>query len=258
VSHSGPFRVSLLSVHDHHDLILEEEFRLRSDPRSEVAPHVPPVDQFYVRLQVMAEPRMTIRLDRSPRWIEAVDDRDQSLAPPTAGSRSGVSFGQLAPSLISFSALLKRPDRPGRAIRQLRGVVPVTVLARRPSPLIVPLRGPAGQKAEGQGFSLEVREIRAEPGRPWAAKLFLRTEDPREETGIPSTWPQQGQFELVDEGGQPLQVLFSAAYVDKDLTSVTLRLVDGKGARIPAELRYHSLTRSTAEVPFEFSDIRIP
>jgi hypothetical protein len=129
---------------------------------------------------------------------------------------------------------------------------------RAPEPLILSLKDAVGRKVEGRGAVVEVREIRESPGRPWEMKLFVRTEDTREDTGIPSTWLQNRQFELIDGRGQPSRALLSFAYVEKDLKAVTLRLLDGERAAIPVELRYYSLTRSTAEVPFEFTDIEMP
>ena len=258
VAHSGPFRISLISIHDHRDLIFEQEARSMFNPKNVVSLPRPPREQFYVRLQVMTEPRMMIRLDQVPRWAEAVDDAGQSLVSNEAGSRRSLNFSPLAPSLISFNVPLRHPDRPGKAIRRLRGVVPVMVSARAPEPLIIPLKDAVGRKVEGRGATLEIREIRDSPGRPWEMKLFIRTEDPREDTGFPSTWLQNSQIELIDAQGQPSRALFSFAYVEKDLKAATLRLVDGERAQTPVEIRYYSLTRSTAEVPFEFTDIEMP
>ena len=260
VSRSGPFRVALLSVHDHHDLVLEDEFRLQFDPRVQYPSRRPAADPFSVRLQVMAEPRMLVKLDRFPRWVEAVDDQGQSLVPAEPASRPNVSSGSLAPSVISFSVPLKDLDRPGKTIRRLRGVVPVTVFSREPGPLVVPLKDAAGRKAEGRGVALEVREIlRADAGEPWTLKFFARTEDAREDTGVPTTWLQGSQFELADADGRPLPCLFSFAYVERNLKSVTLRLLSSReDTRTPAELRCYGLSRSTTEVPFEFTGVPMP
>jgi hypothetical protein len=262
VSYSGAFRVALLSIHDHHDLSFESEFPARFDPRSPVRlPRKPPRAQLYVRLKVTAEPRMSIRLDRPLRWTEAVDDQGQSLM-PLAGDQVGDGRGvaELTPSQIIFSVPLKHPVRRGTAIRRLLGVVSVMGSTRAPEPLTLSLKDKdaVGRKVEGRGAALEVREIRESPGRPWEMKLFVRTEDPRENTGLPSTWLQNSQFELVDGRGQPSRALFSYAYVEKDLKAVTFRLLEGERAALPVELRYYSLTRATAEVPFEFTDIEMP
>jgi hypothetical protein len=260
VSYSGAFRVSLLSIHDHHDLSFEPEFHSRFDPRIQVTlPRKPPREQLYVRLKVMAEPRMSIRLDRAARWTEAVDDQGQSLLPRAEEKVvDGRGVTSVTPSQIMFSVPLKHPDRRSKAIRRLLGIVSVMGSARAPDPLIISLKDAVGRKVEGRGASLEVREIRESPGRPWEMKMFIRTDDSREETGIPSTWLQNSQIELVDGRGQPSRALLSFAYVDKDVKAVTVRLVDGEKAPIPVELRYYSLTRSTAEVPFEFTDIAMP
>jgi hypothetical protein len=250
----------LLSVHDHHDLSFEPEFHSRLDPRVQVTlPRKPPREQLYVRIKVMAEPRMSLRLDRAARWTEAVDNRGQSLM-PLAGDKVADGRGVAVPdpSQIMFSMPLKHRDRRGKTIRRLRGVVPVMASARTPEPLIIPLKDAVGRKVEGRGAAVEIREMRDAPGRPWEMKLFVRTEDPREDTGIPSNWLQNSQFELINGRGQPSRALVSFAYVEKDLKAVTLRLVDGDRAPPPVELRYYSLTRSTAEVPFEFTDIAMP
>lgn len=258
--YSGAFRISLLSIHDHHDLSFEPEFHSRFDPRIQVTlPRKPPREQLYVRLKVTAEPRMSIRLDRAARWTEAVDDQGQSLLPMAEDKvADGRGVSSVTPSQITFSVPLKHPDRRSKAIRRLLGIVSVLGSARAPEPLIISLKDAVGRKVEGRGTSLEVREIRESPGRPWEVKLLVRTEDSREEPGVPSTWLQNSQIELIDGRGQSSRALLSFAYVDKGVKSVTVRLVDGEKAPIPVELRYYSLTRSTAEVPFEFTDIEMP
>ena len=157
--------------------------------------------------------------------------------PGRPGQGGVLTFSTLAPSLISFNVPLRHPDRPGKSIRRLRGVVPVMVSARAPEPLIIPLKDAVGRKVEGRGATLEIRELRDAPGRPWEMKLFIRTEDPREDTGFPSSWLQNSQLELVGVQGQPTRALFSFAYVEKDLKAATLRLMDGERAQAPVELR---------------------
>ncbi len=100
-------------------------------------------EQFNAHLLVAAEPRLAISQNGALQVLEAVNDLDNSLlAPAAAGAvanRVAGYFGVMSGSVIQLPAPLHRPDRPGRTIKKLRGVIPVSVSSRGPQPLVVPL-----------------------------------------------------------------------------------------------------------------------
>jgi hypothetical protein len=96
----------------------------------------------------MAEPRLLVGLAGALRMTEAVDDLSQSLLPTIETLESRVEikdFIEFSPGpMVQLPVALSYPDRPGRLIRRMRGVVPLVVAARQPDPLIVPLVGSLG------------------------------------------------------------------------------------------------------------------
>ena len=62
-------------------------------------------------------------------------------------------------TVIETHAQLKRPAIPGETIKKLRGTIPVTVSARRPGPLIVPLEKSAGKTFQNSDVQLTIHEM---------------------------------------------------------------------------------------------------
>ena len=92
---SGPFRVSLISLHYQRDVAFNSV--VAGFPRRVAVPPAPvPLppglniaaaegpsvsEQFYAQVQVAAEPRLSLSLNGPLKILEAVDDRGQSLLP---------------------------------------------------------------------------------------------------------------------------------------------------------------------------------
>jgi hypothetical protein len=286
ISDHGPFRISLLGVDYHRHLIYASPSggignltpprprtaALEPAPRDAGLPsRLHPVTnvQFTAQLVVAAEPRLILTYQHgSLQLTEAVDERGNSLIPPGKSGpvrRSAAYFGIMSGPVVQIPAPLHRPAVPGETIKKLRGIIPLSVSSRRPDPLIVPLANSAGKTFENLDLQLTVHEIRPMPDtRNTLVELSLRPSDRDASSSaddadgfnnlVQRPNPAQLQIEVTDARGQMIPWFQSGP--DTESSRVTLTLT------CPAtelkELRYYTLTRSSVNVPFEFTDIPLP
>jgi hypothetical protein len=193
---SGPFRVSLISVHHHRDLTLGQnamgsgmrvpgilipgrplqppvaggggaELRPAPAGRPDVAAARVANDQFFVQMMVTAEPRLIVSQSQELKLIEATDDLGHSLVRPSAGQaqRTSAYYGYSMSAMVQMPIHLVYPEQqPGQKIKILRGTLPVSLSARKADPLVVPLKNEVVGKAfKGSDVSVTVNEIKSEP-----------------------------------------------------------------------------------------------
>ena len=279
VSDSGPFRTSLLSAHFQRDVMLARHSAIitvppglgqgliPADPAAGVAPvH----EQFYVQMQLMAEPRLTIAQTHEMKLIEAVDELGQSLVPADAGQgqRFSAYSGFGAAPQIQMPIQLRRPERPGKVITLLRGVLPVTVSVRKPDPLIAPIGGDAvGKAVRSASASLTIEGVN--PGannQQMTIGLLVRGWDDSDSgnpmaaaRGFQSSVPSSIQIEVLDEQGRVLpSILSPRALGQPDGAHMQLTILPSGEFGPPDQIRFYNLTQTTTEVAFEFHDIPIP
>jgi len=231
-------------------------------------------DLFFINLQVSCEHRLRIVANRDIAVVkvaEAVDDRGQSLL-KDAGEREPRDVAArrfLGPALIEVSLNgLKYPDQPGRRIKTLRGVVPVTVAARRSDPLVVALEPDNFEKpVRVDDLWVTVSKPRAEADTlPTTIDVAFsdRAERPFAPAGpgAPPSAPSRSpdfEIEVIDAQGRVLNAAPQPAGVSQaGQVRLRMALANGKDVGPPAQLRYYRLTEATTEVPFEFHDLPMP
>jgi hypothetical protein len=267
-SDCGPFRARVLSLHYQRDRLL--------DVAPGVVGDVVSGEQFHAQIQVLAEPRLMIRQGSgNVRISEAIDDLGQSLrlsTPSLAGIPDDglLEFNEFnAGGAVQTSVALRYPEKPGRVIRRLRGVIPVTVAARKPEPLEVPLVGSSGKTFLGGDVSVAIHELKKlEPNEP-ATNLQLTVRS-RSGAGLSPSAPGrrprairtadflEQQIEVVDAQGKPFVLFVQEATPEGDSVRINLMLVPTEGATTPTMFRYHGLIRSSAEVEFFFKNVPMP
>jgi len=224
---SGPFRVSLLGLTYHK----ERNFGGGNNnggmivfpggmmPNGQIV--VPAdamggqgVDQFFANLQVLAEPRMNVALNGPARVSEATDENGQSLLTPTSpGStfqhQSGYNRFEPAGGIaIQTTIPLKYPDRPGRRIKSLRGVVPVTVSARKDDPMVIPLADAKGKTYHNSEISLTIHEVKTDGNNAQTSiDLSVRSMDSTANGGLLSQ-----EFTALRQPNSPQQPLEIATH----------------------------------------------
>lgn len=284
---SGPFRVALLYFEQHRRLdfthpAVPAPARViiggRGGPPAVAADRAPiwPTisEQFTLSLQVLAEPRLMISQGGPPRLLEAVDDRGQSLLPPSSpgtsiqrvSGYSGYNFDS-NPCSVQMQIPLKLPDKPGQFIKILRGSIPLAVSAAKPDPLVIPLAGAAGKTFRAGDAALTIHEVKDDPMfQRTTVELTVRGEarpegaapGPPEFFGNRPAELVQNRLEILDARGNVMRALPTRSQVTNGETRLTLMLMPTDGAGAPAQVRYFDLARTTAEATFEFTAIRMP
>jgi hypothetical protein len=225
--------------------------------------------QFTAQLLVLAEPRLSLAPRGELKLLEAVDDHGNSLVPPELRRQSlryANYFSRAQSPVIETHAQLRRPAIPGETIKKLRGTIPVTVSARLPNPLIVPLEKSAGKTFQNSNVQLTIHDIRALPdSRHTQIELSLKTDRPdsissRDPEAYNSIFQraqnQQLEIEVLDTRNHLMQWFQSSA--DIESSHITLTLASPLQASSPKELRYYTVTRDEVDVPFEFTDVPMP
>ena len=161
---------------------------------------------------------------------------------------------------------MKRPAIPGETIKKLRGTIPVTVSARRPGPLIVPLEKSAGKTFQNADVQLTIHEIRTLPdSRHTLIELSVRTDRPDANSSrdleaynsiFQRSQNQQLEIDVLDTRDRLMPCVQSTA--DAESSHVTITLANPIQASPPKELRYYTVTRDEVDVPFEFADVPMP
>ena len=218
-----------------------------------------------------AEPRLALSQVRPLQLVEAVDDRGNSLIPvgddETAHNRYAGYFGVSTSPVVQLQAQLHRPAAAGEWIKKLRGFVTLTVSARRPHPLVIPLVNSAGKTFEDQEHRLTVHDIRpTATNHNTLVELSIKANEPAASSdhadqdvfneGFQRADPQHLQIEVFDAGGHLVPWFQSAA--DAETSRFTLTLTNQAQPLNLKELRYYTLTRASVKIPFEFTDIPMP
>lgn len=152
-------------------------------------------------------------------------------------------------------------------IKKLRGFVNLTVSARRPHPLVVPLVNCVGKTFENQENRLTVHDIRPTPtNHNLLVVLSIKANDsapssdrPQDDVfsdGFQRADPQHLQIEVIDASGHMVPWFQSGA--DVETSRFTLTVTNQAQPLQLKELRYYTLTRAAVKIPFEFGDIPMP
>jgi hypothetical protein len=286
ISDHGPFRVSLIGVEYARHVTYSPNgvgAQVPPPPRPAVLgpahretpapPRLNPVTnvQFAAQLLVAAEPRLALSQIRPLQLVEAVDDRGNSLIPvaddETTHNRYAGYSGMSTGPAVQLQAQLHRPAAVGEWIKKLRGFATLTVSARRPHPLVIPLVNSAGKTFEDQERRLTVHDIRpTATNHNTLLELSIKANEPTGSAdhadqdvfndGFQRADPQHLQIEVFDAGGHLVPWFQSAA--DAETSRFTLTLTNQAQPLDLKELRYYTLTRATVKIPFEFIDIPMP
>jgi len=266
---SGPFRVRVVEL-DHQRKITY----LPTQPGAVVALGGPSptlvIEQFHLTIQVMAEPRLSLQQESMAKVVEAVDDLGQSLVLPTSGPTP--ASGQRA-RMMAFSGAgnadvrvvipLRRPESPGKAIRSIRGLIPLAVSSRKSDPFTIELADPVDKPARAPDAIVTVRGIKPGGDGPTNIDLAIVPRDGAEpnDPGMPAFRNQatiQQRIEVVDARGNALAWFPSNMQTEGANVRITMHVPPQANQGAPARILYYATVRAQAEIPFEFRDLPMP
>lgn len=236
---------------------------------------------FVVPIELMAEPRLTLRALGVIQVLEAVDDLGQSLTSSARGiadPNAAMLRGEQSSPVLPFQVRLKPLTQRGKVLRRLRGIIPVEVEARKIEPSVIPFSpNPQGEHnpvscggttvlvhslapaADGSGsYQLEV-SFRQDSSRVMG--LNGRNANRRMQELLGDSDPLWRNLEIVDASGQPMimsEQRTLSVTIDGGIRKALTIAPREAGSSPPSEMRYHGEIRATVDVPFEFRDLRLP
>ena len=275
VSLAGPFRVSLLNITHNRERTFAGMTSIQPPDLGRVGV-VGESEQFFVGLQILAEPRMTVALHGPPRLTAAEDDRGNSLLPsntavPGFMQNSGYNqFESIGGAAVQATIGLSFPEQAGLTIKVLRGVLPVTVTARKGDPLVIPLAEARGKSYHIADATLTIHEVKADPKfGPTIIDLSVTRNAPPADpnfngfganfAGPRGAPPTQSPLEPVDVRGQPCPQWHVLSQVQTaDGLRMSIRVMPAAATGPPTHLRYYEFTRVDTDVDFLFHDVAMP
>jgi hypothetical protein len=265
VAHSGVVDVVLLTLHHQRDRVFGQ-----NEPGFGTSSAVV---RFTAGVQVRVEPRLTLLSIGPPEGVEAIDDRGQSLRPdsvPIIRRPSSPRFNGNGAPRTSVEIVLKYPERPGKTIRRLGGILPLLIAGRRPDPLVVPLERSRDRVFSAGETMLAIHDVKALPNsRGSVVELTLTVPDLSSPNKAP-TWPTEAragirpplqttpQIDFVDAQGRVCQSFAVAPHHLGDGSRKALQVQPAEGTGPPVEVRYYELAWTRAEVPFAFENLPMP
>jgi hypothetical protein len=264
-ANSGRFLLAVTNIHHQRDRTLG--VRNGRQPIDTV------VDLFEVRLRVTPEPGLNVGRVGEVEGLEAEDDMGQSLVPAAPAevampmnSPFDVHGGRTTPTAIR----LRYPERPGAAIRRLKGALAVTVVGTKPEPVSASLVKDLDRPVQKGDVTLTVHAAKAAPELPTARSVELSMTRPepfgqgfggnygfnRTANLVPAS--AQGVFEFVDAQGKLVERVPAAPFLVGDGQHRTVRYNQAPGTGPAVEVRYFAPTWTTLPVAFEFLDLPMP
>ncbi len=265
-SYAGPYRIDLLSLNRH---------RRTTQTRPGTAPRI--IDEFVATLQLFPEPGLEIDRNGSPRVDEAVDDKGTDLRPESTFDPSPQRANMFrqwrpeAPGALAFRVPLAIPAALGGTLKQFRGDLPITALARTGPLMTFKLDGAEGRPVSAGGVTLVVQRVDRVKERISAFQVLIRGEPINQTPGI-SPGPRQltlgrlrppyhadDHFQVIDDQGR-LHSLFSNVMNHRPDGSFEVRINLSSYTYLgPATtVRYCGLVGEAVEVPFAFEDVPLP
>jgi hypothetical protein len=239
--------------------------------------------RFRVELQIVPDRRMEISFNGPPQLHEAVDELGNSLRPTSRSEENGYApmrgmMGKYGTSSDGpASVFLHRPQNPGRLIKRLRGTLDISITARWPEPVVIPVTSAVGKVLENDEMRVVIKSIPTDPtGKPGVIELTIEERDtsaPQERSleyppgspfarhwrllhgGIGADYPLS-RIQVVDSRGQDTVSL--SASVQQGSGPVTLKLAPSQQSGMSKEIRLWSIVHATARIPFEFNDLPMP
>jgi hypothetical protein len=239
--------------------------------------------QFQVSIQIVPEPRMTFTQGDSHQLVEAVDDLGNSLMQSAPVGERALLAPAFAPggfrgtgATAVLTIPLKRPEKPGKTIKKLRGTVQAFVSAPRSNPLVIPIAGAVGKTFQDDDRRVVVNSVDTKSeGRFDVIELTIDDVDelfPDDAVMAGGFGPRRrmmGALRIGPVSGpgsqSPLQVITStgqSAYCQMSLAGdsgrTILRVTRAPQLGEIKEIRIATLVRAQTQVPFEFHDLPMP
>lgn len=259
IDYRGPFRVWATGFH------YNKSLTFGSLPRSQPATNNR-TEQLSFMFSVVAEPKLPLLGLGQPRISIALDDQGNSLAPPPVKggmyeTYHGGYYGYR--NLVLQTQLqLMGPGANARTIKQVKGSLPVTLLAeQRPEITVENILAVKEKKFDSKDVTLEIAEVKEQPGRMYHIVLTARRNGKDQQADYTWTNSLHQRIEMVDDKGQKYQSHgFNWTNGTPTVVQGTFIFGDGGNAQLgkPQKLTYYDWVTMQHLIDFEFKDLPLP
>jgi hypothetical protein len=292
---SGPLRLEIVGIYHSRQINLIPN---SEPPAAEGFGGPPPKrfgereEGFYIKMRLLAEPRMLINQLGDALIAEAVDDRGHALFPGPAPYVPGLGYGSGPPARASadYSVSLKYPERAGPVIKRLKLTIPVGLETPKPDRLEIRLAGALGKTVRHGATSIEV--VAVGPDQQGRQRVVLKlgsnmmipehlTHGPNGKlatVGSRQARPEANPnvFQVLDQQGRQFpwyveNIKIQGSEVTAELmmspeggNSIPVRVGNGivpptdRATAVPAVLYHTETARDIISGTFEFHDIPLP
>ena len=262
-AYSGPFRIQLFATHRHRDVNFQAANGVHDSPKRSAT--------VTVEIQAFAEPGRFINPNGLPR-LEAVDEQGRGIIPqpgggseqPNPSEHSWLRPGRL--SLLHWHIPLGLPDPPVRSPLKLRGVLPIVISSRRPSPLVIPLVDAAGKTFRQRPSVVRIDKVSTGGPKTTEVNFFLNEDEGPADLTRVSAGPEKdyvgdylsNRIDFEDAEGHSLSWLLLGAHSSSATNGERSVQTLVGGIAPPARVRVYRLNRLATEIPFEFGAVPSP
>lgn len=259
VDYRGPFRVWATGFHYHKSLTFG------AIPRS--SPSIGQrSEQMSFQFSVVAEPKLPLLGLGQPKLVAALDDQDNSLAPPQA---KGAIYETYHSGYYGYRNLVLQtqvqlvgPGNNARTVKVIKGALPVTLLTeQRPEITVEQILTVKDKKFEGKDVSLEIAEVKEAPGKTYHVVMTARRNGKDQSHDYTWTNSLHQRVELTDDKGQKFQS-HGFNWINGTPTTVNGTFMFGEGGNAalgkPHKLTYYAWVTMQHQVEFEFKDLPLP
>lgn len=257
VVYAGPFRLSAMSFHHSTTLDLSVPQQLNPLARART-------ESLTFMFQVVGEPKAPLMSLGQPRIDGAIDDQGISLVAPANRfyeSNYHHYFSGYRNPILQTQVQLNGHGS-ATMLRQLKGSLPVTFLAeQRPEIEISNIMKVKNQKFEGNQVSLEIDEVKEQPGKQYHIRATARRGGAENQHDYSWTNSLAQRVELFDDKGEKFQSQgFNWDNGTPTSVSGTFQFGDGGNAKLgkPSKLVYYNWITSQHQIEFEFKDLPLP
>lgn len=246
--------------------------RLSRPQPNQAAPTAQGHEYLSLQMSVSVEPRMALLRVGAVTLLQAYDDQKHSLLPDVPLERGATMsnryyyYGGHKSFCQHVHVNLAAPIRSARAVKLVRGVIPVTLLTKQePICMTDKLLESKGKKFQAGTVTIEVEDVIKNPNQAIQLKLAITDLDKRDPNDYSRIHSMYQRVEVQDENGVKFQASFNSISTNSPSqarVTLTCEPTPQGGAPkkqgSPTRLVYNSWSTMEHEVEFEFRDLPLP
>jgi hypothetical protein len=255
VHFDGPFRTSVRGFNYQRNLDFANGQRRAAAQGQQGQQPVQATEYLHMNLSVSVEPKLPILSAGQVTITEAIDDKDQSMAPPTNNNMYQSYYHGYRSYTQQVQAQLM--PKGGTKLKKLKGTISITAIsAQREKITVEKIVDVKNQTYKAGSITLNVESV-TKVGDDYEIKLGVTEGGAKNDNLRMNTYGQR--FALLDDKGNKYYGYASSWRGMNNGGSGSMRFTpNGQTLGDPVRLVFYEWTTVTHAVPFEFKDLPLP